>query len=87
MLNKVETARRVCQTRSDDETEEEKTMDRIIPWSTLLGYRSPVFIICTEPSLGNECRKTHKEEPDECEFEESEEKYKWYAFTASFSPV
>ena len=30
MLNKVETARRVCQTRSDDETEEEKTMDRIL---------------------------------------------------------
>jgi hypothetical protein len=30
MLNKVETSRRVCQTRSDDETEEEKTMDRIL---------------------------------------------------------
>ena len=78
MLNQTETSRRVCQTRSDDETEEEKTMDRILLALVLqpsldIGAR---FYICTEPSLGNECKETHKEEPDECELEESEEKYK-----------
>ena len=69
MLNQTETSRRVCQTKSDDETEEEKTMDRILLALVLkpsldIGAR---FYICTEPSLGNECKETHKEEPDEYE--------------------